>query len=98
MESIFDVLISIGDRAFANCHSLASVTIGKGVTSIRELAFWNCSNLTSIYALPQQAPVLENNRVFEGVPFSSCTFYLPKTNTGYNNEQWNQFTNRIENL
>ena len=39
---------SICDRAFADCDSLASVTIQDGVTSIGEHAFNNCSALTSI--------------------------------------------------
>ena len=39
---------SIGYRAFADCSSLTSVTIGNSVTSIGEYAFYYCSSLTSI--------------------------------------------------
>ena len=38
----------IGDKAFRNCTSLTSVTIGNSVTSIGDSAFENCTGLTSI--------------------------------------------------
>ena len=34
--------------AFSGCSSLTSVTIGNGVTSIDDWAFWDCSSLTSV--------------------------------------------------
>jgi len=39
---------SIGNFAFYNCSSLASVTIPNGVTSIGDYAFYNCSSLASV--------------------------------------------------
>ena len=39
---------SITSRAFADCSSLTSVTIGNSVTSIGDDAFYDCSSLTSI--------------------------------------------------
>ena len=39
---------SIGDRAFAYCASLTSVTISDSVTTIGDYAFANCDSLTSI--------------------------------------------------
>ena len=46
---IFDgELTTIGDQAFAECHSLTSVTIGDSVTTIGEEAFFWCSSLTSV--------------------------------------------------
>ena len=41
-------MTSIGEYAFWDCKSLASVTIGNGVTSIDEWAFYYCSGLTSV--------------------------------------------------
>ena len=42
-------LASIGDRAFASCTSLISVTIPQGVTSISSRSFMNCSSLENVY-------------------------------------------------
>ena len=39
---------SVGYRAFSNCTSLTSVTIGDSVTSIGEAAFEGCTSLTSV--------------------------------------------------
>ena len=39
---------SIEHRAFGNCSSLTSVTIGNSVTSIGAEAFYGCSSLTSV--------------------------------------------------
>ena len=43
-----DSVTSIGERAFAYCHGLESITIPNSVTSIDISAFWRCSNLQSI--------------------------------------------------
>ena len=42
----------IGDRAFADCHELSSITLPEGLTSIGGSAFYRCSSLTSI-VLPE---------------------------------------------
>jgi len=39
---------TIADSAFANCTSLASVTIPDSVTSIEKYTFFNCPSLTSV--------------------------------------------------
>ena len=41
-------VISIGEEAFDNCHSLTSVTIPDSVTSIGYCAFCYCTGLTSV--------------------------------------------------
>ena len=41
-------ITGIGNQAFRNCRSLASITIPNGVTSIGGSAFYNCRSLASI--------------------------------------------------
>ena len=43
-----DEVTSIGDYAFTNCRTLASITIPESVTYIGRESFGGCSNLTSI--------------------------------------------------
>ena len=47
--TIPDSVTSIGDWAFENCTSLASVVIGDSVTSIGGGAFYECTSLASVY-------------------------------------------------
>ena len=60
-------IFSIGDSAFSNCSSLASITIPEGVTSIGNDAFSNCSSLTSV-SLPSTLTEIGNSA------FSSCSW------------------------
>lgn len=41
-------VVSIGDRAFAECAGLTSITLPYGVSSIGDRAFSNCCSLVSI--------------------------------------------------
>ncbi|MCL2813959.1 MAG: leucine-rich repeat protein [Oscillospiraceae bacterium] len=41
-------VMSIGERAFYNCASLAEIKIPDGVTSIGDYAFYNCGGLPSV--------------------------------------------------
>ena len=59
-----DGVTSIGDRAFAFCRNLSSVTIPQSVISIGRGAFDCCKNLTSI-EIPEGVTVVES-RAFEG--------------------------------
>ena len=45
---IGDSVTSIGEDAFAECHSLSSISIPNGVTSISRGAFYDCYSLSSI--------------------------------------------------
>ncbi len=47
-EANLTIATYISDRAFCECSSLESVTIGNSVTSIGDFAFAYCSSLTSI--------------------------------------------------
>ena len=57
---------SIGDKAFAECTSLTSITIPDGVASIGRYAFFDCTSLTSI-TIPDSV-----TSIGDGV-FVSCT-------------------------
>ena len=78
-------VISIGDKAFYHCTSLASVTIPNSVTNIGYRAFSDCTNLTSI-------TVDSNNKKYssqDGVLFNKDKTELIKypgrnTRTSYN--------------
>ena len=56
----------IGYRAFYNCTDLASVTIGKSVSIIKEAAFMDCSGLESI-TIPNSVTRIDN------YAFSGCS-------------------------
>ena len=58
---------SIGDYAFYNCTSLASVVIPNGVTSIGNSAFYNCTSLASV-VIPNGVTSIGSSA------FYSCTF------------------------
>ena len=53
--AIPDSVTSIGEKAFAGCTSLTSVTIPDSVTSIGGDAFYNCTSLTDVYYAGSEA-------------------------------------------
>ena len=56
---------SIGERAFASCTGLTSVTIPNSIISIGSEAFYSCTGLTSVI-IPNSVTVLDGT-------FSDCT-------------------------
>ena len=54
---------SIRDRAFYDCSSLTSITIGNSVTSIEWCAFEGCSGLTSI-TIPNSVTSIGNGAFY----------------------------------
>ena len=81
---------SIGERAFASCSGLTSITIPEGVTTIGEYAFEACDRLTSV--------VVNNNLPFEifettfTIPYN-IKLYVPKdSKTAYAAaDYWKEF-------
>lgn len=45
---VCESVTSIGERAFAGCTKLTSITIPDSVTFIGDYAFYNCKKLTSV--------------------------------------------------
>jgi hypothetical protein len=68
---------SIGSYAFYGCSSLPSVTIPNSVTSIGDGAFYYCSGLRSVTNLNTTPQTISNNYIFDGVPISNATLYVP---------------------
>lgn len=62
-EETYSVM-SIGDRAFNNCTSLASITIPNSVTSIGDEVFYNCYNLQRISVLAEVPPTVSGLKTF----------------------------------
>ena len=64
--AIPDGVTAIGDRAFAGCERLTSVTIPSSVTDIGEGAFEGCENLTSVTIPPSVTAI--GKWAFDGCP------------------------------
>jgi hypothetical protein len=60
-----DSVLSIGAGSFEDCHELASVSLGNGITRIEDYAFFSNTALTSI-VLPDSLTAIE------WVAFSNC--------------------------
>jgi hypothetical protein len=99
--TIADGTVGIADMALLQATNLKSVHIPSTVRYIGSYAFQNCSNLTSIYALPVTPPDLSSKvYVFLNVLLfpARCTLYVP---TGSKNlyqaaDQWKDFVNIVE--
>ena len=79
----FTGLTEIGERAFRNCSSLASVTIPNSVTKIGDSAFYSCSSLSTIN-IPGSVTTIDN-AAFASVPgFSGMiNIYVDNSNANY---------------
>ena len=65
-------ITGIGDYAFYNCSSLASVTIPSDVTSIGNSAFYSCYSLTSI-TIPSDVTSIANGAFYYCYSLASVT-------------------------
>jgi hypothetical protein len=64
---------SIGDSAFSQCTSIASVTIPNSVTRIGASAFFNCTSLASV-TIPNSVTRIGNNAFAYCTSLTSVTF------------------------
>ena len=68
---------SIGDYAFTNCYSLASITIPDGVTSIEESAFYSCFGAAFYdFTACTTVPTIASTDAFSDIP-SDCQIRVP---------------------
>lgn len=73
----------IADKAFSNCTSLKTVTVGSSVTSIGTKAFYNCKNLQKISL--KTTRLMETSvraNAFKGIK-SDCLFRVPTGMTSF---------------
>lgn len=92
---------SIEYGAFEQCASLNTVTIPSSVTELGEFLFSGDTKLAHIYCyITQPDQVMMGERIFEGVPTSTCVLHVPKgTKALYQQaEQWKEFANIDDSL
>ena len=80
------------------CHSLKSITLGKGLQSLGMYAFWYVDGLRYIYSLNPIPPTFDDpNHSFDDTPVDKITLYVPiGSKTAYENAPgWNLFAGRI---
>lgn len=68
---------TIGDRAFAECSKLATITIPESVNTISEYAFEYCNDLTSVIA-GMLTPINLSSNSFSSETYETATLYVPK--------------------
>jgi len=86
IKDIFEIKIpdsvtSIGDNAFYECTSLASLSIPSSVTSIGNFAFYGCSSLTSI-AIPSSVTSIGDFAFYECTSLASLSIPSSVTSIG----------------
>ena len=88
------VVREIGANALDYCESLTSVIIPNSVTSIGDMAFYECSSLKTIIALPATPPTTWPGALtFEGVPQDAIVYVPYGTSEAYSQaNEWSYFT------
>ncbi|MBQ9138110.1 MAG: leucine-rich repeat protein [Alistipes sp.] len=71
-------IVSIKNRAFANCFELSEIVIPANVTNIGDAAFYFTDSLTKVYMQPITPPAIGDG-IFEGNKnFDNFTIYVPR--------------------
>lgn len=102
--TIGNSVTSIEEGVFSYCTDLTTVKIPSAVKTMNRAAFWGCVNLAEIYLgieKPQNIiypDQINPASVFEEVPTSTCTLYVPKgTLQAYQSTSpWSSFSNIVE--
>ena len=68
-----DGVTEIGEIAFQNCKSLASVVIPDGVTKIGDYAFYNCTNLAEV-TIPASVTSIGNSAFYGCTSLAEVTY------------------------
>lgn len=85
--NIPESVTSIGERAFWNCSSLASIIIPDSVTSIGDGAFCGCSSLTSI-TIPDSVTGIGDGAFYGCISLESITIPDSVTSIGRSAFKW----------
>ena len=86
----------IGNEAFGNCRSLASIVIPNSTKKIGRYAFNCCFSLTNVYCYAEEVPVTDSH-VFNDINSENATLHVPANSieTYKNAEQWRNFGNIV---
>ena len=95
--TVGNIISTIDERAFANCHQLTAVTIPDSVTSIGNNAFAECGGLQSVTVLATMPPMLGVN-VFRNTPieYGDGWIYVPEESLMDYQHQWNKYQSQIQ--
>ena len=81
---------SIGSSAFESCSGLTSVTIGNGVTSIGDRAFYYCYKLLDVYCYAEKVPSTESD-AFDADGIAKATLHVPANAVKSYGASWTSF-------
>lgn len=100
--SLPETLVSIGEDAFYDNNILSEVTIPKNVTSFGNGIFESCDNLTHVYCMPENPPVMNyysgyTCTVFKHPDTAICIIYVPSQSVeAYKSASgWKEYKTRI---
>lgn len=96
---IGDDVTKIGNKAFADCNDMTSVTIPNSVTEIGSEAFKNCSSMTTVYSRIQAPQNVDyGSNIFTLINYSNCCVYVPYgTRSLYKTTfPWSEFNHIVE--